>query len=324
MDLRPVVDDDLPAVLGLLQATMGWVPDAQYEAFFRWKHHENPFGRSAAWVAVEDDRVLAFRTFLRWEWERDGVIVRAVRAVDTATHPDAQGKGLFRTLTLHAVEAMRAEGVGFVFNTPNTQSRPGYLKMGWVDVGRPPVRVRSRGLRSAIRIASARVPADKWSQPSEDGVAPDEAFADDGAIDALLRSRPALAPGSQRTNRSAAHLRWRYGFAPLAYRVAPIGGTTADGLVVFRLRRRGPALEAAVLDVLAPPGSQSAVRRTIGRVLRTTGADYAIALGPERSLAEGLVPLPRQGPELTWRSVIDADAPPLAAWAVALGDIELF
>jgi GNAT superfamily N-acetyltransferase len=321
IEVRAATDDDLPAVLDLLQASLGWVPNAQYEAFFHWKHHENPFGRSAAWVAVDGARVIGFRTFLRWQWERDGETVSAVRAVDTATHPDAQGKGVFRTLTMHAVDALRDEGVGFVFNTPNAQSRPGYLKMGWLDIGRPVARVRPRSPLAAARLLSARVPADKWSLPTSAGVPITDALAD---VDALLTTVPAPEPGVLRTARTPALLRWRYGFEPLAYRAEPIGATAGDGVVVFRLRRRGPVVEATIADVLAPPGSTAKVRAAIRRLLRASGAHYAIAIGPARSIVEGLVALPRQGPRLTWRALVEIDPMPLAAWDVGLGDIELF
>ncbi len=71
-----------------------------------------------------------------------GEVLRAVRAVDTATDPDYQGQGLFTALTMHGLDEVRADGVDFVFNTPNDQSRPGYLKMGWQTVGELPVAVR--------------------------------------------------------------------------------------------------------------------------------------------------------------------------------------
>ncbi len=47
------------------------------------------------------------------------------------------------------------DGVDVVFNTPNDQSRPGYLKMGWSEVGRVPVAVRLRSALSARRVAGA-------------------------------------------------------------------------------------------------------------------------------------------------------------------------
>ena len=81
-----------------------------------------------------------FRTFLRWEFARsDDTRLRAVRAVDTATDPEFQGRGIFTRLTLHGVSELQEEGVAIIFNTPNAKSLPGYLKMGWKVIGRPRV-----------------------------------------------------------------------------------------------------------------------------------------------------------------------------------------
>ena len=68
---------------------------------------------------------------MKWQWNLGSQSWTAYRAVDTATHPDYQGKGIFKKLTLQALEDIHEEGDTFVFNTPNENSRPGYLKMGW-------------------------------------------------------------------------------------------------------------------------------------------------------------------------------------------------
>src|SRR5205823_70862 len=130
----------------------------------------NPFGASPAWVALDGDRVIGFRTFMRWEFGHAGRVYRAVRAVDTATHPEYQGRGIFSQLTRAGLDAMHNDGVDYVFNTPNEQSRPGYLKMGWHLVGRLPVSVRVRSPFSGLRVLRARVPADKWSSVCNAGV----------------------------------------------------------------------------------------------------------------------------------------------------------
>ncbi|MDQ1476788.1 MAG: hypothetical protein QOE62_2017, partial [Actinomycetota bacterium] len=84
ISVRRAIDADRPAVLDLLADSLGWTRDQAFAEFFRWKHLENPFGPSPAWVAVEDEVVVGFRTFLRWEFEHpDGRTRRAVRAVDT-------------------------------------------------------------------------------------------------------------------------------------------------------------------------------------------------------------------------------------------------
>ena len=150
---------DLPAIIALLSASMKRDPSEPYEGLFRWKHLDNPFGPSPSWVATEDGQIVGFRTFLRWNFRHGGEVVRAVRAVDTATHPDFQGRGIFTKLTLSALDDLRAEGITMIFNTPNDKSRPGYLKMGWQQIGRLPARVLVTNVASVARIARSRVPA---------------------------------------------------------------------------------------------------------------------------------------------------------------------
>ena len=307
-------------MLDLLSASLGWVPDDQHTAFFRWKHNANPFGPSPAWVAEDDQGLTGFRIFLRWQWQRpDGTTARAVRAVDTATHPRARGQGVFSALTTHALGQLADDGVRFVFNTPNEQSRPGYLKMGWQVIERVTVRARPRSPLSVVRLARAKVAADKWSQPTDAGVAAPDALADAGLVGDLLSSQP--APTGVRTDRSAAFLAWRYGFEPLRYRAMYATDDRADGLAVFRLRRRGPAVEAAVTDVIVAGGDDRLARAALRRVAEESGADYVALVGACPTRAR-LIAVPGAGPTLVWRSVLDDTAP--ARWDLRLGDLELF
>ena len=101
------------------------------------------------WVATDGDKIVGLRAFMRWEFVRGGEVLHAVRAVDTATHPDYQGKGLFTAMTMHGLDVIKDDGIDFVFNTPNDKSRPGYLKMGWQEVGKLPVAIRVAGPRAA-------------------------------------------------------------------------------------------------------------------------------------------------------------------------------
>ncbi len=315
--VRPATDADDPGVIALVGRSLGWHPDDPNEAFFRWKHRESAFGRSPAWVAERDGQLLGYRTFMRWQFVDDtGAVVDAVRAVDTATAPEARGLGIFKTLTLHGLEELMAEGVGLVFNTPNDQSRPGYLKMGWHEVGRLPVGMRPSGPVAAVKMARAKVPADLWSQRSDTGVSAAEALADEAVATALLTHAPTTG---LRTRRSPAYLAWRFSLAPLHYRLLTVSTDPAEGGAVFRLRRRGPTVEAAVLEILAPDARARA--RLVRQVLRRSGADYAVLLqsGP----SAGTIRLPGQGPLLTSRP-LNAQPPELAGWSLTLGDIELF
>jgi GNAT superfamily N-acetyltransferase len=333
LEVRAATPDDDAAVLELLQASMGWVPDEQYARFFVWKHRQSPFGASPAWVAVDPsagDRIVGFRTYVRWQFLRHGQPVSAVRAVDTVTHPDYQGRGIFSLLTNRSLDELAELGVAFVFNTPNDRSRPGYLKMGWQLVERMPVAARPRSALALIRLARARTPAEKWSAECSAGVSAPEALADDTELATLLERVGGVAgsaagspDGELVTNRTPDYLRWRYGFPPLRYRAVAAPGGPANGLAVFRLRRRGAATEAALCELLVPENDSGIIRELLSEILRGSGADYAVWLGPARP-ALGFLPVPGQGPTLVWRGVCDQVAPEPSHWGLTLGDIELF
>jgi len=312
---------DRAAILDLLADSLGWERDQTFAEFFDWKHDRNPNGASPAWVAVEDETVVGFRTFLRWQFEHpDGRTRRAVRAVDTATSPAHQGRGIFRRLTLTAVDELTADGVDFVFNTPNRESRPGYLRMGWSTVGRVPIVARVAGLASARRLRTARVPAELWPVATPAGAVASEVLADPRLHDLLAAVGP---PARLRTSKTPEFLRWRYGLATLGYRAIALDDDPAAGVAIFRVRRRGDATEAGVSDVIVPNGAAATRRHLLRQVARQTGADYAIRVGRPLPRA-GYVPFPRQGPILTWRRLADpAPAPQLRDLDLSLGDVEL-
>ncbi|MGH9247602.1 MAG: GNAT family N-acetyltransferase [Acidimicrobiales bacterium] len=324
LEIRPYSDADHRAVLDLLMASHGWLVDGDYGAFYQWKHVDNCFGRSPAWVAVANGRVVGLRVFMRWEFQLAGRVVRAVRAVDTATHPDFQGRGIFARLTLHGVDHLREEGVDFIFNTPNDQSRPGYLKMGWKDVGRLPPLARPRVPWAFWRMARARTHAELWSLPCDGGLAAEELLADGQGLERLLATLPSDGERLQ-TRRSVEYLRWRFtGFSPLRYRVVLAGTGVEDGLAVFRLRRRGAATEAAIVEVLVPEGDHRRAGRLMGETVRRSGADYGVRLATDGLGRMGFVPVPGQGPLLVWRAVCDPEPPALGSWRLTLGDVEMF
>lgn len=131
MIIRNASSEDIPAIVALLQLSLGENLIKKSESTWNFKHVENPFGVSHVLLAHENDILVGVRAFMKWQWQLGSQSWIAYRAVDTATHPDYQGKGVFKKLTLQALDDIQEEGDTFVFNTPNENSRPGYLKMGW-------------------------------------------------------------------------------------------------------------------------------------------------------------------------------------------------
>jgi hypothetical protein len=73
VSIRSYSDGDETGVLHLLNAALGVGPAGERSAgFFRWKHLNNPFGRSFMLVAEADDRIVGLRAFMRWEFVSAG------------------------------------------------------------------------------------------------------------------------------------------------------------------------------------------------------------------------------------------------------------
>ena len=331
--LRPYADQDEAGVLELLDAALGGGPAGRRPAaFFRWKHLDNPFGRSYLLVADDGERLVGLRAFLRWQLEAGGAGIHAVRAVDTATHPDVQRTGLFSRLTRAALDELAGEA-DLVFNTPNDKSRPGYLKLGWQPVGRVPIALRvrrplrlARGLRDPGRLGP-RPPVD--AQPAARLLAERPA-----ALGRLLAAAATPEDPRLRTRRDLAFLRWRYGAAPLLdYRAVSVdrSGELA-GVALFRVRPRAGAWEATVAEVLVADGDRRAAGRLLGAVAAAAPVDHLTCHLPAGSAAaaaarrRGFVRAPG-GMTLVVKPLRDGIRPDptrLGSWAVSLGDLEVF
>src|SRR5262245_55378697 len=262
--VRHYRDEDEPEVIRLLVGSLGEGPAGQRSPdYLRWKHLRNPFGRSFMIVAESGGAIIGFRALMRWRFRTRDRTVEAVRPVDTVTHPDHRGKGVFTMLTRSALDSLRDE-VDLVFNTPNQNSLPGYLKMGWQVVGQVPIWVR---VCQPVRFAMGKLRGDGGThqhpqeRPRIDAPTASEALVDGEANAALIDRSEAPVSGFW-TPRSVEFLRWRYGDAPLlgyhAVRAERAGELT--GLALFRLRSQGSMWGLSVGDVIVRPGDVATAR----------------------------------------------------------------
>jgi hypothetical protein len=205
---------------------------------------------------------------------------------------------------------IKDDGIDFVFNTPNDKSRPGYLKMGWQEVGKLPVAIRVAGPKAALTVARSRVAASHWPREVSLGIPVTE------VIDDLASSPSTVDPTSVATNVGPDFYKWRYGADFLGYRAVRGEG----GHLICRVRQRGEAKELVMLD--APGLDASKADHAAKRLLGALGVDHALRIGAT-DLRCGFVPAPG-GPVVTWRSVCSQSMPPLANWHLGMGDVELF
>ena len=308
--VRPFEDRDLPPVLETMRLALGETAILKRTSdLFAWKHFLNPFGRSIILVAESEGVIAGLRAFMRWELVTPGgETLRCVRAVDTATHPGFQRRGIFRKLTLSALDAARDDNVDLVFNTPNPKSGAGYRSMGWVDVGKIGVMVRpSLGfLRRTTTPGGVPKPTEFLTDPHP-------------ARDLSVVDREARGFRTRRTSR---YLKWRFEQHPTA---RYFGIEKDRSVAVVRPNVRSGRKELVLSDVFGPDPS-SAIRAAAA----VSGAAYMagwFSFGSREywaALRAGLLPVPG----VTALTMVGYPLRPLEVqgldrWDLALSDLEL-
>lgn len=334
--LRRATGLDRPKMLELVRIALGEGSIPRTEAFWRWKHEQSPFGRSPIMVMEAEGRIVSLRVFLRWRWRFGGQTLKAVRPVDTATHPDWRRRGLFERLTRELIDMMRREGVAFVYNTPNPHSGRGYQKLGWHIVGRPSIWIRP--------LKPGRLIQGLWHR--RDRNADRERFKTDKPLCMAAIDQPELddflirqasIPSRLMTDIDASYLTWRYRDCPgLDYGADGLFDRQAGALLIYRFATQFGMKEFRICDlfVTEDKASKDKAKSVIRSKLRACDADFASARAipgtPQAAVLRrcGFLPAPRIGPVVAVRPLSDSShlsaIQRLPNWGAVIGDLEVF
>ncbi len=308
MQIREATELDIPQIIEVLRASLGETSSKKTEEVWRYKHLDNPFGKSLVLVATEEEKIIGVRAFMRWQWQKGEQVYSAFRAVDTATHPDHQGKGIFKKLTLKALEIAKERGDHFVFNTPNKQSKPGYLKMGWVEVDKLKIHLRTLNL-----IQFKKKKEKDYSFPGdEDNIRDLQNFYFEQlkATDRLF------------TPKDIAFLKWRYLHNPLQNylvifdREYFIAGYVKEWKMFNEFR-----VSEAIVSKLGKKTTKSAILK-----LAKSSGSAVLSISPAAGIHFKTGITGNFGPVLTYKP-INLNQPEflnLKTWTYSLGDLELF
>ena len=318
MLVRHAEDQDIPQIVELLKTSLGENLMPKSETYWRWKHVDNPFGSSPVLVAEESGQLIGVRAFMRWEWTDGEQVYKTVRAVDTATHPAHQGKGIFKKLTLQLIDECKADGVHFIFNTPNTQSRPGYLKMGWKDAGQLPIRIFFGNPLAAL--------ASRTSNDATNEIQVSELLTN-GSMGNLLEADKIVNLKHLTTQYSVAYLKWRYSQVPVTTYQGMISETGSDReMLIYRLKKSKIGGELRVTDYFSNRSVISApMLKSLRQIANRTGATHLTFSGAKNRIAAGFTI--RKGPMVTIRDIQFQKISALhdfQYWQPSLGDLELF
>ncbi|OFA02589.1 GNAT family N-acetyltransferase [Duganella sp. HH101] len=144
-------------------------PDASKftPAYLRWLYADNPDGAAAGYDAWDGERLAAHYVCVPGVARIGGEDVRVLLSLNTATHPDYQGKGLFTRLAALTYDTAREQGYDAVYGVANANSTPGFIRklgfqlvrplearLGWGGVG-----TRPHGQGAAASFERQRSPA---------------------------------------------------------------------------------------------------------------------------------------------------------------------
>lgn len=312
MHIRKANSDDFPAIISLLKASLGESLIPKSEELWNWKHISNPFGTSPMLVAEDNGLICGVRVFLRWEFRQGKKLIKACRAVDTAIHPDYQGKGLFKSLTLALIEELKEEGVELIYNTPNSQSTPGYLKMEWEKWGKLPLKMH---FNLSLRKSKNQSLTSDWSS-----ITP---------VFHKIENRSYNADEIQ-TSLVSGYLRWRYMNCPLfPYHFISDGETY---LLIYRIKEGKIGRELRIADFFQLPGFGENEKKQLNARLKTVQKNEGVRFTSfsglqcqnELPIELGHIPVMSIGPEVTLRKVANLDDVLKMPWAWSLGDLEVF
>lgn len=216
-------------------------------------------------VAEVAGRVVGVQPMQVFPYTCDGGKLKGGLLTGVAVHPEFRRQGIFLALVEACEQEAWRQGADFVTTMPNERSRPGFLKMGYVDPGCRRLLVRPLALRVLSRrvlrfplIGSALGAVAEIGQallkprPQRDGFSVQEVRGVPDGIEELNEAHTRLFPGL-RMQRSRDWWRWRYEQSPLRrYRFFEVRDAEqkSSGVAVVTFETRDEVPVAYLMDVV--------------------------------------------------------------------------
>jgi GNAT superfamily N-acetyltransferase len=269
---------------------------ARCDAYFRWKHEENPFvAAPVAYVALHEGRAVGLRAFQGARWQaKDETAPRTILcACDLVVEPAHRGAGLPREIMQIALDGLRADGNRIVLSfSASPVTYRGSLRHEWTLIAPYSMWcIDTAKLRAAERLSARMKDLPMlWRYPA----APLRFALHRGfdALDARWRrqaggSSPVLAreprpemmaelaaraPSSgTRHVRDASYYRWRFRNPACEYRFVFRGGPSPSAFLVLGRSVLMPHADLCLVDYAAQDDEELAAM--IAAVVAAGGYD---------------------------------------------------
>ena len=323
--LRNAIDEDSVSIISLLKICLGDNENRNIE-YWNWKHNKSPFGKTLVVLAFDKKKLIGVRTFMKWQWIKDKHIYNCARCVDAAVHPNYRRRGLFSEMTMYGLKIIKEEKVDFIFNTPNSNSLPGNLKMGWKEYGKTGLKVRINNIANSLYYRAAKK---EFDVDEIDKVH----YVKNLSKEYLHMFLSKLITDDQvlRKNISSDYFIWRYLDVP-THKYGVFIDSQDRFLIFFRLNKKRKIRELRICDIIVKSLDEKAIKKAIKLLMNQYYVDLATLTGDNdftfKSLANkvGFVSVGNRGLTMVLREVntpidkfLNRDY-----WGYTSGDIELF
>lgn len=122
-----VEPERLAAYSRLLSEVFGASPKFEPDAI-AWRYRDNPVGEVVGADAWDGERLAAHYVTCPLQAQVGDRTLTGLLSLNTATHPDYQGRGLFTALAEQTYARAAEQGYAFVIGVANANSTPGFLR----------------------------------------------------------------------------------------------------------------------------------------------------------------------------------------------------
>ncbi len=316
------------------------------EEYWQWKHENNPFGRSLILLGFDGTKLVGVRPFMRWKFNWQGNNILAFKPVDSVTHPEMRRRGVFSQLTTAACKLAHEQQAEFIFNTPNNNSLPGYLKLGWQEVGTLPVMMKLlKPFSFSWNLIQSRLwnkditDRHKYAAHAVDSLDKAESLfqseQDLKSLGDILLKNSRSVTSTISTVKDIDFIRWRYTRHPqhVYYVNKHYSSGMLDGVAFYRINNRYNSIELMIDDIITISDRPDVVRSLLVNIIKQVPCDYIVAHTAKQSVIHSVMKqlnfrtVPRKGPRLVSKPVL-ADKMKketlmeLSNWNLCLGDVE--
>ena len=259
--VRPFQRRDMPGVRRVLEATYGG--EATPADVYDWWSFGCPCASSGFMVAESDGSIVGVQPLEIFPYHDGQESLKGGMLTGVAVHPEFRRRGIFSALVAACEQEAWRQGAAFVSTMPNDRSRPGFLKLGYTDLGRRKLLVRlinpgdtdsgsAPFLGRLIGSAAGRIQAALKRISAEDGISIRQVNTIAPEVTEIVLKHAVLFPGL-RIIRSAEWWRWRFLAAPTRrYRIYEARSSNGElaGLGVCTTGWKGRHKVSYLLDLV--------------------------------------------------------------------------